>query len=805
MSHSTHQSIQPAADAHPEREGDKYKADLNPTNHLAYNGEVARSYANLLGQIYAPSRPASVIPRTFKAVIGRHRLSFSGFGQQDSQEFLGFLLDGLQEDLYRAEEKPSYEIPDSTDEMVTNPVALRAFADECWELYKARNDSVIVDLFAGTYKSTLVCLTCHKVSITFDPFNNLTVQLPIETIWSKEVIFMPLEGRPIRVAVDMDKNGSIRMLKEFVSSRVHVEVERLFAAEVYKNKFYKIYEDADCASEAIVSSDDKVYVYELESAPTNWPPPKKDEDAPTSPPRSLFTSKESDEEEEEETPSSDSPLANQMLVPVLHRVPPTSTSRYASPTVVDLPFYMIITAQDANDYDALLKKVLARVATLTTRDIFAEGSDEGSNTPEEDVVVVVSTEDTDSSDARTKTHSVEGEDDLVAVDMKDSRQPSQMESSTEQGAQKQNQQQQPRRQKHRRPKALEPGSFIPGELQRMFQMRVFKCASGEMVPSGWSSSLESNKEFPLVQARIPGLASSQSSPERDANGSPPSSQGSSSGSDPLQYSHELPNRSFAVPEGDSDSDSNSMSGQLPPIGKLLANGRKGPKARVMGRTTRKGRRNGARPKHTYSRKPRIESEAESVDVETPGPLIRLGEGLILDWDPAVYASLFAGRSESDVRGMSTWDHAEILVDEELQRKREFRANRRKNGVTLEDCLDEFAKEEILSESNAWRCPNCKAERQASKKLELWKAPDILIIHLKRFSATRRLQDKINVFVDFPVEGLDLTKRVAMKEEGKEAVYDLIAVDNHYGGLGGGHYTAIARNFLDGEWYDYNGG
>jgi ubiquitin carboxyl-terminal hydrolase 4/11/15 len=59
-------------------------------------------------------------------------------------------------------------------------------------------------------------------------------------------------------------------------------------------------------------------------------------------------------------------------------------------------------------------------------------------------------------------------------------------------------------------------------------------------------------------------------------------------------------------------------------------------------------------------------------------------------------------------------------------------------------------------------------------------------------------------VDFPTEGLDLTSRVAMKEEGKSLIYDLIAVDNHYGGLGGGHYTAMARNFIDGEWYDYNG-
>jgi len=36
------------------------------------------------------------------------------------------------------------------------------------------------------------------------------------------------------------------------------------------------------------------------------------------------------------------------------------------------------------------------------------------------------------------------------------------------------------------------------------------------------------------------------------------------------------------------------------------------------------------------------------------------------------------------------------------------------------------------------------------------------------------------------------------------IYDLIAVDMHYGGLGGGHYTAYAQNFMNKTWYEYNG-
>ena len=87
------------------------------------------------------------------------------------------------------------------------------------------------------------------------------------------------------------------------------------------------------------------------------------------------------------------------------------------------------------------------------------------------------------------------------------------------------------------------------------------------------------------------------------------------------------------------------------------------------------------------------------------------------------------------------------------------------------------------------CPQCKVHRQASKKLDLWRLPDILVVHLKRFSFNRGFRGKLDIFVDFPMTKLDLSKYVAPEEGGH--VYDLYAVSNHYGGMGGGHYTAYA--------------
>ena len=44
----------------------------------------------------------------------------------------------------------------------------------------------------------------------------------------------------------------------------------------------------------------------------------------------------------------------------------------------------------------------------------------------------------------------------------------------------------------------------------------------------------------------------------------------------------------------------------------------------------------------------------------------------------------------------------------------------------------------------------------------------------------------------------------MREDGKSLTYDLFAVNNHYGGLAGGHYTAFAKNCYDNNWYEYDG-
>lgn len=90
------------------------------------------------------------------------------------------------------------------------------------------------------------------------------------------------------------------------------------------------------------------------------------------------------------------------------------------------------------------------------------------------------------------------------------------------------------------------------------------------------------------------------------------------------------------------------------------------------------------------------------------------------------------------------------------------------------------------------CPVCKKHYQATKKLDLWRLPEILVIHLKRFSYSRFLKNKLETFVDFPVHDLDLSAYIAHKEGQTSHRYMLYALSNHYGSMGGGHYTAYVH-------------
>eukprot|EP00947_MAST-08B_sp_MAST-8B-sp1_P004126 g4126.t1 len=166
--------------------------------------------------------------------------------------------------------------------------------------------------------------------------------------------------------------------------------------------------------------------------------------------------------------------------------------------------------------------------------------------------------------------------------------------------------------------------------------------------------------------------------------------------------------------------------------------------------------------------------------------------------------------------------------------------------TLDECLASFTAEEELTGDERWFCGKCRSFQDATKKLDLWKVPPILIVHLKRFQydrfGTRR---KIEGPVRFPARKWDLSHAVQCPQQhqhqqhhqhqqeevvpetarpettrrppaegeamaaggssgtasgtasattkGVGAQYDLFAISCHHGTLSSGHYTATCRS------------
>ncbi|CEP00383.1 hypothetical protein PBRA_001437 [Plasmodiophora brassicae] len=124
-------------------------------------------------------------------------------------------------------------------------------------------------------------------------------------------------------------------------------------------------------------------------------------------------------------------------------------------------------------------------------------------------------------------------------------------------------------------------------------------------------------------------------------------------------------------------------------------------------------------------------------------------------------------------------------------------------VTIGDCLREFTRVESLG-INDWRCPACHKLGSASKRISLYRLPDILVLHLKRFDSIRQhflfgnTPNKISKKVEFPLRDLDLDGFVSWSDGQLPVRYELFSVINHHGASFFGHYTAFCKG-LDGAW------
>ncbi|XP_053307814.1 ubiquitin carboxyl-terminal hydrolase 2 isoform X2 [Spea bombifrons] len=150
-----------------------YRRDLNSKT---CNSAIMEEFARLLRAMWTCSINEIVSPSEFKTQIQKYAPRFMGYNQQDAQEFLRFLLDGLHNEVNRVTVRPKPTCQD-LDHMPDTEKA-----KQMWKRYLEREDSRIVELFVGQLKSSLTCMECGYCSTVFDPFWDLSLPIPKKSI-----------------------------------------------------------------------------------------------------------------------------------------------------------------------------------------------------------------------------------------------------------------------------------------------------------------------------------------------------------------------------------------------------------------------------------------------------------------------------------------------------------------------------------------------------------------------------------------------------------------------------------------------
>ncbi|XP_053661152.1 ubiquitin carboxyl-terminal hydrolase 32 [Anopheles marshallii] len=117
--------------------------------------------------------------------------------------------------------------------------------------------------------------------------------------------------------------------------------------------------------------------------------------------------------------------------------------------------------------------------------------------------------------------------------------------------------------------------------------------------------------------------------------------------------------------------------------------------------------------------------------------------IAIDWDPTALHLRYQSTRER------LWTvHESVAICRKQQTE----------PVDLDHCLRAFTSEEKLEQW--YHCSHCKQKKPATKKLQIWKLPPILIVHLKRFNYVSGKWVKSQKVVNFPYEGFDPTPYLA---------------------------------------------
>jgi len=832
----------------------EYKAELNADNPLGTGGELATEFARLLEQMWKDSiveddssstsysnglyyggnsnSSTVVYPRNFKHVLGRHASQFVGYDQHDSQEVAIYLLDALHEDTNRVSRKPYVEKPEQKESETDENAAAVA-----WDAHLKREDSNVIELFMGQSKSRVECPVqgCGRVSTTFDPFMYLSVPIPGASDRTIKVKFVPLDSRRrnMSLSVTLSKTSTFEALQEKISEALRSDIGGFDAAEVDKanlcvvdmwnSEIYKFFDSKDEIS--CIKETDETYVYQL--TPVSVIRAEEIDEEMSNAMDDDATGNNGDgKDDREERCCGVNELDNSTKL-MLDRndVWMKELEKYVSSIsqLIALLNTKWSSHEDRLAFIAKFKKFLDQCRACPDAQVNDESkqAEYGQITSNAPVSSKSSTDDALMLEERCHTSTsfkniLARKDILIA------------EFCLEKLIEHSHNIVRERKEKHRdgvlvqvSHKQSNNNSYgssggqplrVPMIIRISPRCTVYglrQIVAGKMRRSlllddklKFGRSMHSNSDYTESNGIMEDDNDAQ---KNEGEGSSPAT---SSIQHRSQYSDKVSPPFPKSSNGVSGLTSNADSSYAPtnPDHNTSTAAEMCVFARIPLTYQRKtsyssygvGSGNhqlGSVKSSAKSNPAKLEDEEEKEYIsETVGLL----GSIVFHW-PSDTANEFLNKDELVAEDNACSDF-ELDLSSGSSEKRAAAGVKVKKKVTVLDCIKRYCQTEQLEESDMWYCNRCKQHVQAWKQIRLYRTPPILIIHLKRFlfSATTHRRDKIDVQVEFPLEGLDLTECVQTLQGSDETVlYDCYAVSNHYGGLGGGHYTAYAKN--NGKW------
>ncbi|KAK9816595.1 hypothetical protein WJX72_002470 [[Myrmecia] bisecta] len=826
-----------------------YKGDINRENPLGMKGELAEAFGGLMEKLWQGG-VSSVKPSAFKQQLARFAPQFQGYAQQDSQELLAFLLDGLHEDLNRIKKKPYIEEKD----VEGRPD--KEVAQEAWDNYRARNDSVIVDNFQGLYKSTLVCPKCSFKSVKFDPFMYLSLPLPSSKTRSVSVTVVHTDGScaPKVYSVEVAKAGTVANFYTALAKVLGIKEEKpeevLLVAEISNSRVQRKLDDLgdrlsgvrdkallvayrypsrDCGP---LSGGKELHVFHRRMTRNTWSEDSWRRELCAAPlvlfmaeeqVRGISYVKVKREYSDEYMPTAQAGLMSAVeasLRPFKRQK--TGANAEASPTSRPAT-HLNSPACTLDTIDITAAAAPASPPRPASPDLYGGNSPGWKPAPQEEEGSAECEQGggaaaNDANNSSGGWHMLASDGGFLRTDA------SEMDvGSNKSGA----------------GEGDNEGSWADGGNELMSDQNNTEQPAGGG-PPGSAANVSAEPSRARHSAAASMRAETDSSGEfvvvrsGSAKDLSQTGQDSANADSPRKQDVEMD----AEHAGPADA-------ALPALGDLLAE-TQGPDAAWDALVA-------SRPTSVASAAEMPSANASPITTPVVSPLVTPGSSPLASAVPAAGPfNMWAAQEEranappAETSGRDAQDTApyhlkcanqfghtglysapetatgtlcfaidwsadgggvydpELLEQPEVDPSAAKALAAQEEGPrhTLTSCVEAFLQPEQLGVDDSWYCTRCKEHVQADKKLDLWRLPEVLVVHLKRFSYSRLWRDKLDAEVKFPLQGLDLSKHV-LREQDAPPIYDLYAVSNHFGGMGGGHYTAFSKLPDAEQWHEFD--